>query len=107
MDTIETIGRQDAVGYFLLVAVSAQQHSDGKTIDRIGQAPYSAQLLVNGVEVPFVETVVEIFKRMNANIDDKVDARIAEFVASKFGKLQTAIDEATNLITNAANTLKE
>lgn len=78
-------------GFFLIAAIT-QAKAVG---DKINSNPVSVTLLVNGVELPFTETMNDIYRRMEEQID-KQARELAERMVTAAGlePLAEAIQKA-------------
>ena len=55
-------------GFFVIAAITKFKKETG---DKITTNPVEVTLLVNGIEVPFAETMNDIYQRMEKQIDER------------------------------------
>lgn len=67
-------------GFFVLAAITQAMG----VCDHITSNPVEVKLLVNGIELPFTQTMNDIYRRMEANIDSQAH-EIAEKMVTETG----------------------
>lgn len=92
METIE-IRPQDEASHFFIVADVLAEKLGKKNVKYADE--YEVSFKVNGVELPFSETIKEIYSRIHQDLDQ----RAGELLIEKAQKEISAIDELTSELT--------
>lgn len=71
---------QEFPGFFVIAAITR----GNALVDKITSNPVEVTLLVNGVELPFVETMNDIYQRMERQIDEQA-RKVAEKMVTEAG----------------------
>jgi hypothetical protein len=71
---------QEFPGFFVIAAITRAKALG----DKINSNPVEVTLLVNGVELPFVETMNDIYQRMERQIDEQA-REVAEKMVTEAG----------------------
>ena len=64
---------RDFPGFFIISAIAlAGALKDPEKECKLLQNPVSVELIVNGVALPFTQTINDIYRRMNENVTNRV-----------------------------------
>jgi hypothetical protein len=94
-ERIDVDGRQQPSAHFGICAITLAQKAGITFPDAVGRGYLNVCLTIDGKQVPFTETIAEIYARMESQIDLEAAIKAYQTATLKgLDKLQAAIEES-------------